>query len=187
MHPVRVEAATEGLLQDGRSLMDNIAASVRGGAGFANHVQYTLDEISYNTGRKLFWWTSTFITMCLGLFLLAQLVRLGKDLNTLIRYQELFRRMWDEDKEIRQEQVDELRRKNTLREQMRSRAAAQAKGSGGSDTSISPTPRPPGPRFGPGVEAALENAPPPGPERDEWVRRVAEMAQRLRHAQEQQD
>ncbi|OTA97767.1 hypothetical protein M434DRAFT_7708 [Hypoxylon sp. CO27-5] len=181
MDSVEIEAAAQGLVQDGRSFMDNFAASVRGGVGFANHIQHTLDDIKYNTGRKLFWWTSTIITICLGLFLLAQLVQLGTYLSTLIQYQEAFRKMWDEDKESRRQQLYELRRQNTLQEEIRSRVAAARRG-GRPD--ISPAPRPP-PLHDPEVNAALDAAPPPGPQRDEWVHRVAQIAQRLRQAQEQ--
>ncbi|OTA60703.1 hypothetical protein K449DRAFT_445978 [Hypoxylon sp. EC38] len=201
MDSVEIETAAQGLVQDGRSFMDNFAASVRGGVGFANHIQHTvsgmrkhdlsgersdiicaqLDDIKYNTGRKLFWWTSTIITICLGLFLLAQLVQLGTYLSTLIQYQEAFRKMWDEDKESRRQQLYELRRQNTLQEEIRSRVATARRG-GRPD--ISPAPRPP-PLHDPEVNAALDAAPPPGPQRDEWVHRVAQIAQRLRQAQEQ--
>ncbi|KAI5855072.1 hypothetical protein GGS23DRAFT_601436 [Durotheca rogersii] len=69
---------------------------------FAVKIENALDEIKFNTRQPT--WISLAVCICLGLFLLAQLIRLRRDLDTLVRYQELFRRMWDDDKELMREQ-----------------------------------------------------------------------------------
>ncbi|KAI0835658.1 hypothetical protein F5Y06DRAFT_123788 [Hypoxylon sp. FL0890] len=204
------DQSVPGFFQDGRLVADQFSTSVHGAVTFANQVQNTLDDIKDNT-KRLFWWTSTFICVCLGLFLLGQLVRLRRELRTLVQYQEVFRQMWDEDKELERERVDELRRHNDMEEQRRrARAAAQARGGlGGASrgrggfgtssqsgwategapyTASSPSPggeARPSP-FGAGLSAALDSAPPPGPDRDEWIRQLASMTLDLRQAQQGQ-
>ncbi|KAI1413053.1 hypothetical protein F5Y13DRAFT_189854 [Hypoxylon sp. FL1857] len=171
-------------LQDGRNVADQITHSLQGVVNFAANVQGALDEIKDNT-KGLYWWSAIFVIICLGLFLLAQLVSLRKELSTLVRYQEIFRGMWNEDKENEVDRADELRRQTDLEERRRRVwAAARARGagrspSGGRDGAGGPSP------FGPAVDAALDSAPPPGPERDEWARRLAALTQEFRRAQQE--
>ncbi|KAI1144268.1 hypothetical protein F5Y05DRAFT_364163 [Hypoxylon sp. FL0543] len=194
------DQSVPAFLQDGRFVADQFSTTVQSAVKFANHVQNTLDDIKDNT-KKLFWWSSTLVCVCLGLFLLAQLVRVRHELRTLVQYQELFRRMWEEDQELQREKMDELKRRNDLEEQRRARAAAQARAGagrgrggfvgtssqGGLSRPFTPSSPSPGREtrpspFGPQVDAALDSAPPPGPGRDEWIRELAAVTQQVRRA-----
>ncbi|KAI8966283.1 hypothetical protein F5Y11DRAFT_365871 [Daldinia sp. FL1419] len=178
----------------GSELEDQLSAALRSTIKYANDLQSSLDDVKDNT-KRLFWWTSTLVTICLGLFLLAQLVRLRNELTTLIRYQELFRIMWDEDREKEDERIEEQRREKQLEERRRqARLAARGK-PGGSDI-----PRKASPRadwgaeeqyalasqhrrlstFGTQADASTDIASLQGADRDEWVRKVASVTQGLR-------
>ncbi|KAI1099934.1 hypothetical protein F4804DRAFT_320413 [Jackrogersella minutella] len=188
------------------TITDHFSTSVEGAINFANHVQGSLDDIKGNT-KRLFWWTSTLVCICLGLFLLAQLVRLRHEMNTLVQYSALFKRMWEEDKEFEFDRVEEKRRERLeeRRRAARSRGGPSSSGrgrgrvmpsaqdrlanEGGPYTSTyQPAGRMEPSPFGPQLDAALDSAPPPGPQRDEWVRRLASMTQGLRrdHREQQQ-
>ncbi|KAI2623982.1 hypothetical protein GGS26DRAFT_593502 [Hypomontagnella submonticulosa] len=169
-------------MNQAKGIEDPILASIYGALTFADNVQNSLDGIKDNS-KPLFWWTSTLVCICLGLFLLAQLIRLRRELAAIGQYQELFRRMWEEDREIKQARVEEKRRERQLFEQNR-RAQAATRGRGALGASSGGTrARPPAPeqynyqkasvrgeagspQFGPQGDAAFGAAPPPGPERD---------------------
>ncbi|KAI1659440.1 hypothetical protein F4813DRAFT_352995 [Daldinia decipiens] len=178
---------------DGRDVGDQLSAALHSTIKYVTHLQSSLDGIKDNT-KQLFWWTSTLVSICLGLFLLAHLIRLRREVTTLVQYQELFRRMWDEDREIEEERINEQRQEKKLEEQRR-QARSAARGRAGSEFSRRGTPRRdwateepyaptsqyhrPSP-FGTQVDATLDNAPLQGADRDEWVHRVASMTQGLR-------
>ncbi|KAI1384804.1 uncharacterized protein F4822DRAFT_373753 [Hypoxylon trugodes] len=84
--------------RDGRILEDSLASAIFDTVRWAVDIQESLEDVRGNT-RKLFWWSSIFVVVCIGLFIVASLVRLGSSIDKMIQYQELFRRMWDEDKE----------------------------------------------------------------------------------------
>ncbi|KAI1479564.1 hypothetical protein F4774DRAFT_120043 [Daldinia eschscholtzii] len=179
---------------------DQLSAVLHRTIQYGTHLQNSLDDIKDNT-KRLFWWTSILVTICLGLFLLAQLIRLRKELTTLVQYQELFRRMWEEDREIELERVEEQRREKQLEERRKqARYVARSRASSTDPPrDIQRRTRIGSPRreraeepyaatspyqrlspFGPQVDAALDTAPLQGADRDEWVRRVASMTQGLR-------
>ncbi|KAI0850282.1 hypothetical protein F5Y00DRAFT_35918 [Daldinia vernicosa] len=177
--------------------VDQLSAAVHGTIKYLTHLQNSLDDVKDNT-KGLFWWTSTLVSICLGLFLLSQLIRLRQEVTTLVQYQELFRRMWDEDREIEEERIKEQRQEKRLEEQRR-QARSTARGRAGSEFPPRRTPtasprrgwateEPYAPTsqynrlspFGAKVDAALNNAPLQEEDRDEWVRRVASMTQDLR-------
>ncbi|XDG01370.1 hypothetical protein ABKA04_000985 [Annulohypoxylon sp. FPYF3050] len=185
------ERSVRDLLFEEKPLVDSFAKTVHGAVVFAHNVQSTLDDIKDNT-KQLFWWSSTFVCICLGLFLLAQLTRLHSDMNKMVQYQEVFRRMWEDDKRMDLERIEEERHERLMEGErrassMRSRSRgpeddnAYASGSG-----YRPTARPGPSPFGPQVDDALDNAPPPGPQRDEWVHELASMTQDRRRAHYQQ-
>ncbi|KAI1803529.1 hypothetical protein F4811DRAFT_328617 [Daldinia bambusicola] len=184
-----------------RGAEDQLSAVLHSAIQYGTNLQNSLDDIRDNT-KRLFWWTSTLICICLGLFLLGQLVRLRKELTKLVQYQEHFRQMWDEDREIELERIEAQRRERQLEERRRqARYAARGRASS-SDVGRDTRRRTPigSPRlnsmaeepyastsqyqrlspFGSQVDAALNTAPLEGAERDEWVRRVASMTQGLR-------
>ncbi|KAI1646854.1 uncharacterized protein F4817DRAFT_117737 [Daldinia loculata] len=187
---------------EGRNIEDQLSAALHGTIKYVTHLQSSvswkkLDDIKDNT-KRLFFWTSTLISICLGLFLLAHLIRLRQEVTTLVQYQELFRRMWDEDREIEEERIKEQRQEKKLEERRR-QARSAARGRAGSELSRRGTPmasprrdwateEPYAPAsqyyklspFGSQVDAALDNAPLQGADRDEWVHRVASMTQGLR-------
>ncbi|KAI1469247.1 uncharacterized protein F4812DRAFT_422510 [Daldinia caldariorum] len=180
---------------------DQLSAVLHSAIQYGTNLQNSLDDIKDNT-RRLFWWTSTLVCICLGLFLLGQLLRLRKELIKLVRYQEQFHRMWYEDREIEIERIEEQRRERQLEERRRqARYAARGRASS-SDVGRDTRRRTPmgSPRlnsmaeepyastsqyqrlspFGSQVNAALDTAPLQGVDRDEWVRKVASMTQGLR-------
>ncbi|KAI0122532.1 hypothetical protein F4814DRAFT_212375 [Daldinia grandis] len=182
---------------EGRDVEDQLSAALHGTIKYVTRLQGSLDDIKDNT-KRLFWWTSTFVSICLGLFLLAHLIRLRQEVTTLVQYQELFRRMWDEDREIEQERIEKQIQEKKLEERRR-QARSAARGRAGSEFSRKGTPTA-APRrdwateesyapasqyhkispFASQVDAALDNAPLQEADRDEWIRRVASMTQGLR-------
>lgn len=148
------------------------------------------------------------VFISLGLFLLAQLVRLRRELNTLVQYQALFRAMWEQDKRDARIRIMHKRRERAEEQRiLRARAAGAvgARGLGGSgglgglaarasraaepkastSTEGSRRGRERSP-FGAGVDAALDAAPPPGPDRDAWVRTLASMTQGIRRVRQEE-
>ncbi|KAI1439604.1 hypothetical protein F5Y02DRAFT_425349 [Annulohypoxylon stygium] len=201
------ERSVRDLLFEEKPLVDSFAKTVHGAVVFAHNVQSTLDDIKDNT-KQLFWWSSTLMCICIGLFLLAQLARLRSDMNKMVQYQEVFRRMWEDDKQMDLERIEEERRERIEERErrassMRSRSRGPGMGrrmatptsyGGGigdenafvSGSGYRPTARPGPSPFGPQVDDALDNAPPPGPQRDEWVHELASMTQDRRRAHYQQ-
>ncbi|KAI1762219.1 hypothetical protein GGR53DRAFT_468510 [Hypoxylon sp. FL1150] len=106
-------------------IVGHMDATVKSVVHFANNVQDSLDGIRDNT-RSLYWWTSVLVGICIGLFVLAQLVRLRHELQTITQYQELFMRMWDDDRRRQEERYEEEKRERQIEERnRRARAAAR--------------------------------------------------------------
>ncbi|KAI1092367.1 hypothetical protein F5B19DRAFT_454429 [Rostrohypoxylon terebratum] len=199
------ERSVRDLIFEEKPLVESFAKSVHGAAVLAYNVQNTLDDIKDNT-KQLFWWTSTLACICIGLFLIAQLSRLRSDLNRMVQYQEVFRRMWEDDRMLDRERIEEERRERSRSRDLRGgvlRTRSRGKGKrparptsygGGIDddnayasgSGYQPTARPGPSPFGRQVDDALDSAPPAGPMRDEWVRQLASMTQERRRAHYEQ-
>ncbi|XXG96855.1 hypothetical protein Hte_003146 [Hypoxylon texense] len=118
----------------GSDVVGHVDATMKSVANYANNLQDSLDGLRDNT-KSLYWWTSTLVCITLGLFLLAQLVRLRHELQTVNQYQELFLRMWEDDRRTEQARIEEERRARAEQEKRtkqledynrKARAAARA-------------------------------------------------------------
>ncbi|KAI1452475.1 hypothetical protein F4805DRAFT_447385 [Annulohypoxylon moriforme] len=125
-------------------------------------------------------------------------------MRRMVQYQEVFQRMWEEDKMIEQEKIEEERRERRIEAQRRTAAARRNKSRGPTGpiraptassygrrtddedfpttSAYRPTRRPGASPFGPEVDDALDTMPPSGPQRDEWIRTLASMTQEQRQA-----
>ncbi|KAI1781333.1 hypothetical protein F4818DRAFT_451464 [Hypoxylon cercidicola] len=152
----------------GAEIADHVDATVRGAAHFAINVQDSLDGIRDNT-KRLFWWTSTLVYVCIGLFVLAQLVRLRHELHAITQYQELFMRMWDEDRRMERARIEEEKRERQVEERNRRARAAAKYGRGGMAAPTGGRGIAPGiatqhgGAFSSGVDADFGSVSPPGP------------------------
>ncbi|KAI0480732.1 hypothetical protein GGR56DRAFT_687988 [Xylariaceae sp. FL0804] len=79
-------------------LRSHLGASVHHGVEVITHIGATLDGIQYNTSRLLFW-TAIAVATVIGLFLIHQLAKLRREIETLNVWQQNFYRMWQEDRE----------------------------------------------------------------------------------------
>ncbi|KAI1085508.1 hypothetical protein F5B20DRAFT_575021 [Whalleya microplaca] len=93
----------------GKALEQQFSHTVDAAINFGLYIQATLDDIKYNT-KTLFWWTSITVLIVIGLFIIGQLVRLRHELVILNRHQDTFKGMWDEDRALELNRLDEQRR-----------------------------------------------------------------------------
>ncbi|TGJ87698.1 hypothetical protein E0Z10_g1076 [Xylaria hypoxylon] len=122
-----------GYPAEGNSLEDKVTSTVHTIIEIAVELGSSLAVLEKNT-REIFWWTSWAIAIVLGLFVLHLLVKVRAQLVKLNSYQELFERMWLEDKENdeniqnerREREIQEARRATAPREAMEASASAQA-------------------------------------------------------------
>ncbi|KAI1213573.1 uncharacterized protein F4807DRAFT_456917 [Annulohypoxylon truncatum] len=195
------DRSVHSFLLEEKPIVEQFSNTLHGAVTFAQNVQNSLDDIKDNT-KRLFWWSSTLVCICLGLFLLSQLVRLTREMNKLNKYQEVFKNMWQEDKEIETYRWEQEREDRRL-EGLRRAAARRNKSKSPARAHYARTPSNRGVRedaenlrtsepqptrgtgpspFGAKVDDALNSMPPPGPLRDEWIHELASMTQERRQA-----
>ncbi|KAI0882051.1 uncharacterized protein GGS22DRAFT_191782 [Annulohypoxylon maeteangense] len=184
------DRSVRNLLFEEKSIVEQLTNTVHGAVGFAHNVQTTLDDIKDNT-KRLFWWSSTFVVICVGLFLLGQLVRLHSQMSRMVQYQEIFRRMWEEDRILKHERLEEEKRERGQRRIAARRNKASApiappRRYGRQDDEESHASGYRQSPFRAEVDDALDAVPPSGPQRDEWIRALADMTQESRRAHYQQ-
>ncbi|KAI0602929.1 hypothetical protein F4775DRAFT_587460 [Biscogniauxia sp. FL1348] len=158
-----------GIITQAKVIEAQLVTVVQNTLEFAIDVKESVDAIKDNT-KKLFFWTSTLVVICLGLFILDQLVKLRRQLTTLNEYQSAFYGMWQEDK-----QEERLARKYDRRERLLEdlRKTHEMAGGGG-----------PFPLSLPQVNSVLDSAPPPGTaEWDEFIDEIYRRA--MQHQAEQ--
>ncbi|GAW22260.1 hypothetical protein ANO14919_117960 [Xylariales sp. No.14919] len=82
---------------DGTSIEEKVTSTVHTIIEIAVELGSSLAVLERNT-REIFWWTSWAISVVLGLFILHLLVRVRAQLVKLNSYQDIFQRMWLEDR-----------------------------------------------------------------------------------------
>ncbi|RWA12767.1 hypothetical protein EKO27_g2320 [Xylaria grammica] len=82
---------------DGTSIEEKVTSTVHTIIEIAVELGSSLAVLERNT-REIFWWTSWAISIVLGLFILHLLVRVRAQLVKLNTYQDIFQRMWLEDR-----------------------------------------------------------------------------------------
>ncbi|KAI2613273.1 hypothetical protein GGR54DRAFT_330930 [Hypoxylon sp. NC1633] len=104
-----------------RSLEDQISTTVAS----LQSIEDSLDVIKDNT-MQVFWWLFVLVWAVLGLLIFTQLVRLRNDMIALVQHQELFRKMWDEEREEEKKRREE--EKAERREEEKREKAGEIKG-----------------------------------------------------------
>ncbi|CAJ2505883.1 Uu.00g000130.m01.CDS01 [Anthostomella pinea] len=113
------------LLTEAKAFEQRLGSTVQAGVSFAldtvaklDGIKAATEGIQYNT-KQLFFWTSTIIISFAALFLIDQLVRLKRQLQTLNEYQATFQAFWEQDRE--DERLERNRRNQAANERARNR------------------------------------------------------------------
>ncbi|KAI5926495.1 hypothetical protein F4810DRAFT_654641 [Camillea tinctor] len=158
-----------GIVTQAKALEGQFVTVVQSALEFAVEVKDTVDTIKDNT-KKLFFWTSTLVIICLGMFILDQLVKLRHQLVSLNEYQGVFYNMWQEYKE-EERMARKYDRRARMLEDLR-KMHGMAGGGGPFPLSLRQ------------VNAALESAPPPGTA--EWDAFIEQVYQDAVHYEAEQ-
>ncbi|KAI0905930.1 hypothetical protein F4824DRAFT_503187 [Ustulina deusta] len=95
------------------TLEDKVTSTVQAIIEIAVELGSSLAVLEKNT-REIFWWTSWATTVVLGIFILRLLVKVSAQLGKLNTYQDVFHRMWVEDRASDEKDRNERRERYNL-------------------------------------------------------------------------